>query len=145
MYWPFWEARFAPAEAQRLGAQIQSGNEQLLNRGNIGAATDIFTPTYTYHALTGDVRGGPEVIRQFVTELRTAFPDLHVEAQVLVEQADKVVWLRTSKGTHRGAYRGVPPSGRSITWQEMVVTRYEAGKVAEEWSVSDLGEHLRLP
>jgi hypothetical protein len=32
-----------------------------------------------------------------------------------------------------------------IVWRDMVVTRYEAGKVAEEWSVSDLGERLRTP
>jgi hypothetical protein len=29
-----------------------------------------------------------------------------------------------------------------ITWREMIVTRYEEGKIAEEWGVSDLAEHL---
>jgi steroid delta-isomerase-like uncharacterized protein len=134
-----------PAMSQTLGTLVQSGNEQLLNRGNLAIAADIFAPTYTSHDTTGEVRGGPELIQKFVTDLRAAFPDLHVEVQVLLEQGNRVVWLRTHRGTHRGAYMGVPASGRSIVWQEMVVTRYEAGKVAEEWSVSDLGERLRTP
>ena len=133
------------AGAQTLGARIQSANDELLNRGNLAVATDIFLPTYTSHSTGVDAKGGPETIRQFVRELRAAFPDLHVDVQILMEQPDKVSWLRTHRGTHRGAYMGVAPTGRQVVWQEMVVTRYEAGKVAEEWSVSDLGERLRTP
>ena len=133
-----------PATAQSLGAQIQSANEQLLNRGNLAGAADIFTADYTYHDTSGDVRG-PEAIGQFVSGLRAAFPDLHVEVQILMEQGDKVAWIRVHRGTQRGAYMGVPPSGRSIAWQELYVTRFEGGKIAEEWGASDLGARLRPP
>lgn len=130
----------SPAAAQNLAAMIQNGNEQLLNRGNLAVIPDIFAANYIAHGETGT---GPDVIRKFITELRTAFPDIHVEVQVLSEQGNRITWLRTARGTQRGAFMGVPASGRTITWQDMVVTRYEGGKVAEEWAVTNLGERLR--
>jgi len=130
------------AAAQNLAAMIQNGNEQLLNRGNLAVITDMFAANYVAHDETGT---GPGVIRKFITDLRTAFPDIHVEVQVLSEQGNRITWLRTARGTQRGAFMGVPASGRTITWQDMVVTRYEGGKVAEEWAVTNLGERLRGP
>jgi hypothetical protein len=37
---------------------------------------------------------------------------------------------------------GVPGSGRAITWRDMVVSRYAGDRIAEEWSVTDIGEQL---
>ncbi len=131
------------AQAQDLPARIQTANEELLNKGNVDMASDFFAPAYVSHLTGRDLTGGPEVIEGFVTELRTAFPDLHVEVEVLVAEGERVAWLRTHRGTHRGDFMGVPASGRVIVWRSMVVTRFEAGKIAEEWGVSDLGERLR--
>ncbi len=122
--------------------QIQTSNEELLNKGNLELAQEIFAPTYVFHDAEGDVEGGPDAIKAFVTSLRTAFPDLKVEVEILATEGDRVTWLRTHRGTHQGEYLGVPASGRLITWREMIVTRYEEGKIAEEWGVSDLAEHL---
>ncbi len=133
----------APATTQNWEAQVQSANEELLNKGNLAVARDLFAPGYVVHLTTGDVRGGPETIEGFVTGLRTAFPDLHVEVQILATEGDKVAWIRTHRGTHQHDFMGVPASGRVVVWRDMVVTRYEAGKIAEEWGVSDLGERLR--
>ena len=136
----------APAALdQDFGARIQEGNEQLLNRGNVSVARDMFAPDFVVHTSGGDLGAGPQQIETFVTELRAAFPDLHVEVEILAAVGDRVVWLRTHRGTHQGDYMGVPASNRVVTWQDMVVTRYAADKIAEEWSVSDLGEQLRRP
>ncbi len=133
------------AQGQDLAARIQTANEELLNKGNVAMASEFFAPTYVAHLTGEDLRGGPEVIEGFVTELRTAFPDLRVEVEVLVAEGQRVAWQRTHRGTHQGDFMGVPASGRVIVWRSMVVTRFEAGKIAEEWGVSDLGERLRAP
>lgn len=128
---------------EELQDRIQSANDELLNNGNIDRAADFFAPVYVAHAGRQEMRGGPEVIQGFVRDLRTAFPDLHVEVEVLVAEGDRVAWIRTHHGTHQGDFMGVPASGRAITWHDMVVTRYEGDMIAEEWGVSDLGEKLR--
>jgi steroid delta-isomerase-like uncharacterized protein len=129
---------------QDYGPQIRAAHEELFAKGNIAFARDFFAPGLVVHTSGGELRG-PEAIEQFVTGLRAAFPDLRYDVVILATEGDKVAWLRTSQGTHQAEYMGVPASGRSITWRDMVVTRFEAGKVAEEWAVNDIGERLRAP
>lgn len=136
-------ASAAGGTQQNLGDRILRANDELLNKGNVAIAREIFAPDYVGHETNGDVRGGPEIIERYVTELRAAFPDLRVEVKVLVTQGDRVAWIRTHRGTQKAEFMGVPASGRVVIWQEMVVSRFENGKIVEEWGVSDLGERLR--
>jgi predicted ester cyclase len=39
---------------------------------------------------------------------------------------------------------GIPPYGEKVEWRDMVVTRFDDGKVAEEWTVSKLAGKLLL-
>lgn len=123
--------------------QIQKANDELLNKGNLELVQELFSPNYVSHEADGDVESGPDAIKAFVTSIRTAFPDLKVEVEVLVTEGNKVAWLRTSRGTHQGEILGVRASGRLIEWQDMIVTRYDDGKIAEEWGVSDLAGRLQ--
>jgi predicted ester cyclase len=47
--------------------------------------------------------------------LLRAFPDLHVEMEDLIEEADTVVARDTVTRTHQGEYRVLPPTGKSVT------------------------------
>ena len=62
--------------------------------------------------------------------------------EFLSVSGDMVVWQRTLRGTHKGSMRGIPPSGKRVKWNEMVVSRFENGKIAEEWVVSELAGKL---
>ena len=116
-------------EGSRLAARAE--------RWRAGLADPRLVAAHPYRALIG---GG------LVNGLRAALPDLHVDVQILVTHGDTVVWLRTHHGTQQADYAGVPATHRVITWRDMVVSRYDAaGKIAEEWGVSDLGERLRVP
>lgn len=128
--------------AQDYGPQIRTAHEELFTKGNMAYVRDFFLPSFVVHVDGGDQRG-PEAIEQFVMGVRAAFPDFRYDVVILATEGDRVAWLRTSQGTHQGEYMGVPASGRALTWHDMVVTRFEAGKVAEEWAVTDIGEQLR--
>ncbi len=124
--------------------QIRAANDALLNRGDLDMVPQLFAESYVAHVLEGDVQGR-EGIAEFVAALRDAFPDLRVEIEVLATEGDRVAWLRTARGTHEGDFMGVPATGQSIVWQDMIVTRYVDGLIAEEWAVSGLGGSLRQP
>lgn len=128
----------APAQTTSLGDHIRTSNDELFHKGNLAFVDDVFAPEYVAHAGGTDI--GAEAIRSFVVAVRRAFPDLRVEITVLLEDGDRVAWLRTHRGTFKGDYRGVTATGRTVVWQDMVVTRYEKGKIAEEWGVSDFVE-----
>ncbi len=50
---------------------------------------------------------------------------------------DKVVARVTSRGTHRGAFRGIPPTGKPITVRGINIFRIANGKMVEHWGLTD--------
>ena len=124
--------------------RIRFANDEILGKGNVGAVDECFATGYVLHA-GGKEHRGPAFVRRFVGQLRTAIPDLRiVEVELLSQAAGTVVWRRTMRGTHEAELNGIPPSGATVTWQDMVVTRFDGTKIAEEWAVSDLAGQLML-
>ena len=37
---------------------------------------------------------------------------------------------------------GIPPTGQKVEWRDMVVTRFDGEKIAEDWAVSELAGQL---
>ncbi|USN99006.1 MAG: ester cyclase [Phycisphaeraceae bacterium] len=120
---------------------IRAANEALLADGSLGAVAEYFAPTYLAH-IGGRARKGHRFIKSFVNDIRASFPDLRVDVEILLCKGDRVAWQRTLRGTHRAEFKGFPPTGRKITWHDMVVSRFEDGLIAEDWAISDLAEQL---
>lgn len=136
-------APYTARQQQTLEDRLRTANDELFHKGNVDLVAEIFSPNYVTHLPGGETQMGPQAIREFVTAIRAAFPDLHVEIQVLVENGDRVAWLRTHRGTFESDFLGMRATGNVITWQEMIVTRYEDGMIAEEWGVSDFVEAVQ--
>ena len=62
-----------------------------------------------------------------------AFANLNVELQMLIADGDFVVERNTASGTHTGAWVGIQPTGRNVTWSEIHIYRLENGKIIENW------------
>lgn len=127
------------------GTRIQNANDALFHKGNLDMVRELFAPSYVVHLTGAEKAGGHDFIRSFVSDLRAAFPDLRVEVEVLVTDGNRVAWQRTNRGTFKSDFQGIPATGRSMLWRDMVVTRYEKGKIAEEWGVSDFIARSRQP
>lgn len=109
--------------------------EQGFNRGNFDAWDDCFPPTFIEHQY-----GMPSTLagfKQAIAGLRAAIPDLHLTIDEMIAHGDKV-WVRmTGRGTHRGPFMGMAPTGTSFTITVMDVCRFEGGKIVEHWGVPD--------
>ncbi len=85
-----------------------------------------------------------EVFRQVWPTLLRAFPDIQVHIQDLIAEGDKVVARNKVTGTHLGEYRGLAPTGRSVTYDEMFVLRFgDSGRIVEIWGAVDVLGQLR--
>ncbi len=122
--------------------RIRFANDEILGKGNFGAVAEIFATDYVVHA-GGKDHKGLEFVRRFCKLLRSAIPDLRVvEVVFLIQACDTIAWQRTLSGTHRADMMGIPPTGQKVEWRDMVVTRFDGEKIAEEWAVSDLAGQL---
>lgn len=108
--------------------------EDFEGRGAPGA--DLFAPGYKLHfggAPPMDLAGHQAVLGSF----RAAFPDLSIEVQAQLAEGDIVVNHFTMRGTHRGAFQGVPATGKRIETSGTNMMRFENGKIAETWGIVD--------
>jgi steroid delta-isomerase-like uncharacterized protein len=63
---------------------------------------------------TGDVYDGEEEVRRYFAETRSAFPDQRNELISLRHAEDAVIVEFDLLGTHLGALRSLPPTGRAF-------------------------------
>jgi predicted ester cyclase len=61
---------------------------------------------------------GAQALKQVWAMLLRAYPDLHVTVEDVIAEGDKVVCRNVVTGTHQGEYMGLPPTGRSVTYNE---------------------------
>ena len=111
--------------------------EEVANKGNLDLIEEICAPDYVCHEVDQDIRG-PEGVRQFISMLRAAFPDLHVTVEDVIAEGDKIVQRWTGRGTHQGELMGIPPTGNRVSVAGITISRFKDGKVSEEWEVYDM-------
>jgi steroid delta-isomerase-like uncharacterized protein len=86
---------------------------------------------------------GAEALKEVFTRLHRAYPDLHVAIEDLIAEEDKVVSRNVVTGTHRGEYLGIPPTGKSVMYEEIFIFRLRNGLIAETWGVVDVLSQMR--
>src|SRR5215213_630657 len=112
--------------------------EEVWNRTNLEVVDEIFD-RYISHQPDGSVlERGPEDVKRFVGEFRSAFPDLRMSSEEQIAEGDRIVSRGTIRGTHQGEFRGMAPTGEEMELPGMAVFRFsEEGKVVESWDSYD--------
>jgi steroid delta-isomerase-like uncharacterized protein len=111
--------------------------EEVWHRGELDRINDLFAADFVRHD-PGRELHGPEQNRQFISELRAAFPDLHLSVEDQIAEGDKVCVRYRFQGTQWGSFRGLPPTGRRIGYSGILIYRILNGKIAEQWTELDL-------
>lgn len=118
--------------------------EEIFSHGNLSNMDELFSPDIVIHDPDKELRG-LEQVKQGIMRLRMAFPDLHYTAEDMIAEEDKVVVRFTGQGTHRGEFRGVPPTDKNMTYTGIMILRFVRKKVVDYWAVSDaLGLYRQL-
>jgi predicted ester cyclase len=116
--------------------------DQLIGQGNFNIVETAFSADYIAHA-GQKTHHGHRFIKQFTKQLRTALPDVKIVKIELLSQTDTLLtWQRTLSGTHHADLSGIPASNKKLEWYEIVVSRFDKDKIAEEWVASDLAFQL---
>jgi steroid delta-isomerase-like uncharacterized protein len=110
---------------------------EAFNKHNLTGILEFFAPDFVAHG-TGvfpdlDLAG----VKQVAPAFWTAFPDLHLTAEDLIAEGDKVVARFTMRGTHQGEFIGISPTGKQVSWTGIEIARIEDDKLVEGWVSSD--------
>jgi serine phosphatase RsbU (regulator of sigma subunit) len=108
--------------------------EEVWNQTNLEVVDEIFDRYISHQPDGPTLERGPEDVKGFVSEFRSAFPDLRIRIDDQIAEGDKVVVRATIRGTHHREFRGMTPTGKEIEEKGFSVFRFSPeGKVVESW------------
>jgi predicted ester cyclase len=121
------------AIVRRLVEEVQNGHDA-------DRMDAFFAPQFVNHLEASGDKSNLTAVERAKTHFRhlfAAFPDLQVTIHNQVAEGDNVVTYKTFRGTHQGAFMGVAPTGRPITFDVIDILRLQDGRVVEHWAVQD--------
>ena len=119
-------------------ALVRQMVEEIFNRGNISRADEFLAPDFVEHEeLPPGMPQGREGVKQLTAMMRNAFPDFKATIEDMVAEGDKVVIRMTWRGTQKGEFMGVPPTGKTVSFGVLDIIRIAGGKFVEHWGQMD--------
>lgn len=115
---------------------VRRAFDEVYNQGNLDAVDELVTEDFVARSPSEEIRG-PEGMKQYVSALRAAFPDLHITVDDQFEDGDTVVTRWTARGTHLGPFLGIAPTGKQGSMTGIDIDRIVNGKTVECWTQSD--------
>jgi steroid delta-isomerase-like uncharacterized protein len=103
---------------------------------------ELYATDAVIHGYAG-LEPGLENIRRFYEAIWSAFPDCRVDIEDSFSHEDRVACRYVLRGTHLGAFQGIPPTGRRVEVPGITILRYVDGKVVERWSQADFAGLLQ--
>ena len=126
-------------------AIVRRFGDEVWNKGNLAAVEELVAPEFVGCGPGERVTRGPKELKRVVARMRAAFPDLHFTVEDEVAEGDRVATRWTGRGTHRGKWRGVAPTGKQVTFTGIAIRRIAGGKIVERWVNTDqLGLTIQL-
>ena len=134
------KAAMAELEEFKAQAALEEQNKKLIirlieemDKGNFGIFDELSSDDYVCHFSWIPEPLNREARKQFMKATMVSFPDFNHTIEDVISQGDKVVIRFTNRGTHKGAFKGIPPTGKEIEYTAIFIGRFVDGKVVETW------------
>ena len=76
-------------------------------------------------------------LKAHIREIEAGFPEYTLDVQEMIAEGDIVAVRGTVRGTHKGVYAGIPPTGRQLNLDVMVFYRVSDGRISKYWLQTD--------
>ena len=119
----------------RNTAIVQRLADEAFNGRNWGVFDELHDPDGLVHRAGASVT--PAAIKAVHRDRLGAFPDLRWTIERQLEDGEFVTTHATWRGTHRGAYQGIPATGQTVCGEVIAIRRIVDGRIAETWAVAD--------
>lgn len=117
--------------------------EEAWNKGNLGVLDELFAADVVHHRPPFQNRKGLLAVKQYISDTRVAYPDLHVTIDGLTAEGQTMV----VQWTFHGIFNGRSPVtdtaniGTPVTFTGCTIAHERDGLIVESWEYTD---HLGL-
>jgi predicted ester cyclase len=113
---------------------MKAQNEAWL-KGNVDAFDELEAPDVVYHFQPPNPdRAGLEGHKQTLSLINKAFSDIRMEWKYLTGEGNLFAVSYGARAIFTGEIPGYPPpTGKEVTFNELVLCRLKKGKIVEAW------------
>lgn len=112
--------------------------EEFQSGGNESVAEELLAADFVDHSPFPGVSPDRDGVKRLFAALHVAFPDLRAVVHDQLAEGERVATRKTFRGTHRGEFLGISPTGRVVSFDVIDFVRMDKGRIAEHWNVVDL-------
>ncbi len=117
--------------------------EEGVNGGDLEVFDTVAAPDVVYAGATVGDESGIEALKRIYGEALTGFPGIQYSFLTSVVSDDTVAVRYAVEGVHNGDFRGLAPTGNTITWNHSAFARVECGQITEMWAEVNQLDRLR--
>jgi len=118
---------------------------EVLNTGRFGVLDEILATNFVDHSPQPGVAPTREGLKESLSALKTAFPDVRYTIDDAIVCGDQIVHRVSATGTMTGDLMGIPATGKRASWTEIHIARGVDGRLTEHWGLVDqLGMLVQL-
>jgi len=111
---------------------------EVWNTGVLDQIDDLYAEDYVAdYRPYAPLRSGRQGIRDMVRRAHATFPDYHEEFEEIIAEGDKVVVRLTITGTQLGSWGALPPTGKKVQYEEILILRIRNGQVVWQRGIAD--------
>jgi steroid delta-isomerase-like uncharacterized protein len=127
------EPRVGQVSLDANKALVRRWIEEGFNKRDLTVIDAVFAESFTVNEKTIGRSG----LKQSMAARLAAFPDLRVAIVDIVAERDRVAIWYTARGTQKGVFDGIKPTGRLVSWVGSDFLRIERGQIVEGRFVDD--------
>lgn len=117
--------------SQDNAAVVRRFADEVITRGEIERAGEFAWEDVVEQVPLPGQGPGLEGLKDILRAMRAGFPDLVFAIEEQISEGDKVVSRFTWTGTHRGAFLGIPATGKPVRVWGIVIDRLVQGRIKE--------------
>ena len=111
---------------------------EVWNKADEAVAREILHGDFRFRASLGPERRGPDGFIDYLRAIHRALADYTCIIDDLVCTEARAAARMTFKGTHRGRFFEIPPTGKEIKWAGAAFFRTDRDKISELWVLGDV-------
>jgi steroid delta-isomerase-like uncharacterized protein len=123
-------------ENKELVRRYLSADANEVRKDKATGKDEYHSPEFKLHSAMGDMT--LKEYLQLMDTLVSAFPDCKYTVDDIIAEGNKVVGRYHFTGTHKGAFQGIPPTGKKVKTEGIGIFKIGGGKFVEAWFASDM-------
>ena len=131
-------------EVEQNKALVRRLTEEIWNRAEVEKASDYYSDDFvTDYAPYAPPRKGIAGVRAMVEGAHKTCRDYHEEIIDMIGEGNRVMVRLMLSGTQTGDWGPIPPTGKKLSYQEVVVLTFRDGKIVHQRGLVDNLHALR--